>query len=113
VDLAELFGEGTKTLAIATAEDAKHHLAAGHPLRAAFSAAHHVEISGQRSWTDAEQRLMADALVQEVRSRLKAGDHTAAAWRAGYLRTLTGRSPWSERDRTRMAAAVAPRCMRP
>ncbi len=110
MDLAELFGDGTlKTLAIATAEDTKQHLAAGHPLRAAFSAAHHVQIAGQYPWSDEEHRLMADALVEEVRSRLKSADDTSAAWRAGYLRMLTGWDPWSDDDRARMAKAVAPK----
>ena len=110
MDLDELFGEGTlKTLALATAEDAKAHLAAGHPLRAAFSAAHCIQISGQRGWSDAEHERMAAALKEDVQARLKSADDTTAAWRAGYLSMLTGDSPWPDADRARLARGVSPK----
>ena len=110
MDLVDLFGEANlKTLALATLEDARDHLLAGRPLRAAFSAAHYVQLADRRGWTDAEQEEMARALIDEVRARLKAGDATAAAWRAGYLRLLTGALPWTEAEWRRMVAAVLPR----
>jgi hypothetical protein len=91
MDLNELFGEGTlKTLALATAEDAKSHLAAGHPLRAAFSAAHCIQISGQQSWGDDEHgawrrlsKRMSGALSRGHDRRLARGlqhAHRSSAW---------------------------------
>jgi hypothetical protein len=110
IDLIDLFGDANlKTLALATSEDAKAHLAAGRPLRAAFSAAHFVHLTGQRTWSQDEHQLMGEALLDEVRSRLKAGDDTTAAWRAGYLRMLTGAMPWGDSDLGRLTRAVTPR----
>ena len=110
MEYSELFGEGTlKTLAIATAEDASAHLRAGHPLRAAFSAAHCVQILGGPQWPPEVTGRMVAALKEEVDARLRSGDDTTAAWRAGYLRLLTGDAPWSEGDVARLVAAVAPR----
>jgi hypothetical protein len=110
VNLDELFGEGTlKTLVLTTAEDARTHLGAGHPLRAALSAAHCVQIGGQRLWGDADQQRMADALKEDVEARLKSADDTTAAWRAGYLKMLTGETPWPDDELARLVRAVAPR----
>jgi hypothetical protein len=110
VNLDELFGEATlKTLAIATAEDAVRHLAAGHPLRAAFSAAHCYQISGRMAWNAEQQVAMEQALEGEVASRLRSTDDTAAAWRAGYLIMLGGRSSWPEPDFSRLIRAVSPK----
>ncbi|HXH21014.1 MAG TPA: hypothetical protein VNN10_03215 [Dehalococcoidia bacterium] len=106
----ELFGEATlKTLALATAEDARLHLVAGHPLRAAFSAAHSFQIAGQRSWSEDDQSRMERALKDEVKARLRSGDDTTAAWRAGYLILLGARPEWQEEDLRRMVRAVSPR----
>lgn len=110
MDLNELFGEGTlKTLAIAAGEDARAHLAAGHPLRAAFSAAHCAQLTPQRPWDDSDQTRMVEALSEEVQARLRSADDTAAAWRAGYLRLLGGEPAWTEADLDRMVRAVSPR----
>jgi hypothetical protein len=110
MDLTELFGEANlKMLGLAAAEDAKAHLAAGHPLRAAFSAAHHVVIARQRAWSDADQARMTEALEDEIASRLRAADDTTAAWRAGYRVMLTGTVPWSDPELARLIQAVTPR----
>jgi hypothetical protein len=110
VNLDELFGEATlKTLAIATAEDAAKHLAAGHPLRGAFSAAHCYQISGRMAWSADHQVAMERALEDEVASRLRSTDDTAAAWRAGYLIMLGGRSAWPEPEFGRLVRAVTPK----
>ena len=110
MDLIELFGEANlKTLALATSEDARAHLEEGRPLRAAFSAAHFVKLTGRRAWTIEQHQELAGALYDEVMGRLKAGDDTAAAWRAGYLRLLTGDLPWSDSNLSRLIRAVTPK----
>ncbi|HEY7269198.1 MAG TPA: hypothetical protein VH951_05180 [Dehalococcoidia bacterium] len=110
VDLIDLFGEANlKTLALATSEDAKAHLAAGRPLRAAFSAAHYVHLTRRRTWTEDEHQSMGEALFDDVVSRLRAGDDTTAAWRAAYLRMLTGAMPWSDSDLGRLIRAATPK----
>jgi hypothetical protein len=110
VELIDLFGEANlKTLALATSEDAKEHLAAGRPLRAAFSAAHFVHLTQRRTWSVDQHQEMAGALFDEVAGRLKALDDTTAAWRAGYLRMLTGDLPWSDSDLGRLVRAVTPK----
>lgn len=108
-DLGELFGEGTlKTLAIATAEDVKAHLAAGRPLRAAFSAAHCVNLAPKPPWARSDHDLMASVLREEVEDRLRSLDDVTAAWRAAYLRMLTGEDSWTDAERARMLRAMAP-----
>ena len=110
MDLIDLFGEANlKTLAIAAGEDAKAHLAAGRPLRAAFSAAHYVHLTNRRTWTEDEHQTMGEALYDDVVSRLRAADDSTAAWRAAYLRMLTGAMPWSDSDLGRLIRAATPK----
>jgi hypothetical protein len=108
--LIDLFGEANlKTLAITTSEDAKGHLRAGRPLRAAFSAAHYVHLTRRRTWTEDEHQAMGEALFDDVISRLRAADDSTAAWRAAYLRMLTGAMPWSDSDLGRLIRAATPK----
>jgi hypothetical protein len=109
VDLGEEFGEAiVRDLALASAEDARRRLAEGHLLRAAFSAAHHVQLTGDRPWPEEDQRRMCAALAEEARRLLASGDGATAARRASYLRMLGCGDPWSEDERSRLREAARP-----
>ena len=109
MEIGRRFGERTvDKYARAAAADVKQQLEAGRYLRASFSAAHYVVLSGKTAWTSEEQERMSAALREETELRLAANDEATAAWRAAYDRMLTSEQAWSEAVLFRLRNAVAP-----
>lgn len=105
--LEQEFGTGVVgRYAAVAAEDARQRLAARHYLRAAFSAAHYVVLTGDRAWSDEDHERMAGALLEDVSAGLHARDDLIAAWRAAYYVMLTRQRPWPPAELERLARTV-------
>jgi hypothetical protein len=103
----QLFGaELVARLAAAAAKDASEHITAGQYLTAAFSAAHHVRLSGERPWGDDSQQLMAAQLQTEIEQDLSEKHDASAASRAATYQMLTDTVPWGPAEVERMYAAL-------
>jgi len=109
MEIGRQFGHLTlDKYARAAAADARRQLADGRYLRAAYSAALHVALTGKTAWPEEDQAKMAGALREETRLRLEAGDAPTAALRAAYDRMLTGEQPWSPEVFFQLRQAVQP-----
>jgi len=109
MEIGRRFGDRTvDKYARSAAADVRQQLEAGRYLRASFSAAHYVVLSGKTAWSAEEQERMSAALREETQLRLDADDEATAAWRAAYDRMLTGEQIWPEATLFRLRNAVVP-----
>ena len=109
MEIGHQFGDRTvDKYARAAAADVRQQLEAGRYLRASFSAAHYVALSGKTAWPPDDQERMALALREETELRLEANDEATAAWRAGYYRLLTGEDVSPRELLARLRNAVRP-----
>ena len=109
MEIGRQFGDRTlDKYARAAAADARRQLADGRYLRAAYSAALHVALTGKTAWSAEDQAKMSAALREEAQLRLEAGDYPTAALRAAYDRMLTSEQPWSPEVFFRLRQAAQP-----
>src|SRR5581483_311354 len=103
----QLFGsELVNRLAAAAAADAQDHISKGEYLTAAFSAAHHVRLTGEHPWGDDAQAQMAQLLQAEIQDDLRADNDDSAASRAATYQMLTDTVPWASDELDRMFTAL-------